>query len=575
MKNRVIYIVIAVCISFVQPLIAQPLEDTSELNKTIKVYSEYKPQINDAQRLSVNPTAYDTVKVPVELKYSFEAAPIDVVSELRTLRAVSVKGDKLQDLFRGYAAVGGGNYNSFMADLRFMTERSRQYQNGIEFLHNSSAGKIRFEDNEKHPANYMYNTLSVYTKRFLPSVTLSAGVKPSFNRYLQYGRDVNSPLLSEISYDKKDIRRNMFSNQSYVGVQSNTANLDYLNYDGNFGHIITVINPKQVENSINLQAQLKQNVGGLRLGAEFATEWHGVNFVPVDPVIKKNTTQISLKPYLVKTVENFNFEVGLLAQQTIDGNSAFKLYPQVRLSANLLEETVVPYISYCGTYKQYSMLEMLNENPYASNFVLLQPTNTIADVRVGVQGRAATVVPFQAYVQYRVFNNEHFWVNNFKENSENTFVPEYDNGNMFRLHGEIGVSQKLFSALAQLSYNHYSLDNLEYAWHKPAVEAQIDLKYNIQNPLTATNKLVVTAQFFAYGSMYALAEIFPAGSCKAVQMPTIVDFNLHLDYYYNTALVIFCRVNNITATRYQRFYLYPSQRANFLVGLSYSFGNKK
>lgn len=578
MKHKVLpYIIASVGICLSQSLVAQSQEDSPELNKTIKVYSEYKPQINDAQRLSVSPTAYDTVRLPVELKYTFEAAPVDVVSELRTLRAVSVKGDKLQDLFRGYAAIGGGNYNSFMAEFRFMTERSRKYQNGIEFLHNSSAGKIRFEDDEKYPANYMNNTLSIYTKRFLPKVTLSAGIKPSFNRYLNYGRNVNSSYISEVSYAKKEIRRTMFSNQSYVGVQSTNASLDYLNYAANLEHIITAINPKMLENSINLQAHVKQNISELLLGVDFETEWNGVNFEPNDIEIKKNTTQISLKPFLEKSVENVNFKIGLLAQQTIDANSTFKLYPQARISAQFLKQTVVPYISYQGSYKQYSMLEMLNENPHVSDLTLLQPKNTIADLRLGVQGRAATIIPFHAYIQYNVFNNEHFWENNFVAQQENTFVATYDNGNMFRVHGEIGVQQKLFSALAQLSYNHYSLDKLEYAWHKPGIEAQIDLKYNVQNPVKATNKLVATAQFFAYGSMYALTEDFPDAilSYSAEKMPAIVDFNIHLDYYFNTALIVFCRVNNITATRYQRFHLYPSQRTNFLAGLSYSFGNKK
>lgn len=578
MKHKVLpYIIASVGICLSQSLVAQSQEDSPELNKTIKVYSEYKPQINDAQRLSVIPTAYDTVRLPVELKYTFEAAPVDVVSELRTLRAVSVKGDKLQDLFRGYAAIGGGNYNSFMAEFRFMTERSRKYQNGIEFLHNSSAGKIRFEDDEKYPANYMNNTLSIYTKRFLPKVTLSAGIKPSFNRYLNYGRNVNSSYISEVSYAKKEIRRTMFSNQSYVGVQSTNASLDYLNYAANLEHIITAINPKMLENSINLQAHVKQNISELLLGVDFETEWNGVNFEPNDIEIKKNTTQISLKPFLEKSVENVNFKIGLLAQQTIDANSTFKLYPQARISAQFLKQTVVPYISYQGSYKQYSMLEMLNENPHVSDLTLLQPKNTIADLRLGVQGRTATIIPFHAYIQYNVFNNEHFWENNFVAQQENTFVATYDNGNMFRVHGEIGVQQKLFSALAQLSYNHYSLDKLEYAWHKPGIEAQIDLKYNVQNPVKATNKLVATAQFFAYGSMYALTEDFPDAilSYSAEKMPAIVDFNIHLDYYFNTALIVFCRVNNITATRYQRFHLYPSQRTNFLAGLSYSFGNKK
>lgn len=592
MKNKVTaYIVIAISVCFAQPLTAQSQQDSPELERTIKVYSEYKPQINDAQRLSVNPTAYDTVKVPVELQYSFEAAPIEVNSALRTLRAVSVKGDKLQDLFRGYAAVGAGNYASFMADVRFMTERSRKYQNGVEFLHNSSAGKIRFENDEKHPANYMNNTLSLYTKRFLPHITLSAGVKPTYNRYLKYGRDVNSPILTpqDVQYDKKDIRRTMFSNQTYIGVQSNSANLNYLNYGSNLAHVVTVINPKQIENSIAIQAQARQNLGELLIGAEFSTEWNGVNFLPVDTTFfdttltKKNTTQISLKPYLVKNVDVFDFEVGLLAQQTFDANSKFTLYPQVRIAARLCNQTVMPYISYSGNYKQYSMLEMLNDNPYTTDFVLLQPTNYPVDVRVGARGRFAHIFPFHAYAQFKMFDNEYFWVNDFSTDDRNTFMPVYDDGNVLRLHGEIGISQKLLAVLAQLSYNHYWLDNEEQAWHRPAIESQIDVKWNIQNPLTANNKLVVTAQFFAYGSMYAQAETiqsFPAVGAHMVsfeskKLPTIADFNIHLDYYYNTALVIFCRVNNITATRYQQFYLYPSQRTNFLLGLSYSFGNKK
>ncbi|MCL2329279.1 MAG: hypothetical protein FWC39_12310 [Bacteroidetes bacterium] len=582
MKNKVtLYIVIAISVCFAQSVVAQSQpQESPELEKTIKVYSEYKPQINEAQRLLVNPTAYDTVKVPVELNYSFEAMPIDVVSELRTLRAVSVKGDKLQDLFRGYAAVGAGNYSSFMADVRFMTERSRQYQNGVEFLHNSSAGKIRFENDERYPANYMYNTLSLYTKRFLPHVTLFAGVKPSFNRYLKYGRDVNAPILTpqDVHYDKKDIRRTLFSNQTYVGVQSNSANLNYLNYGSNLGHVVTVINPKQIENSIALQAQARQDLGGLLLGAEFSTTWNGVNFVPADTTLTKNTTQISLKPYLVKNVDIFGFEVGLLAQQTIDGNSKFTLYPQVQLSARLANQTVTPYVSYSGNYKQYSMLEMLNSNPYTTDFTLLQPTNYPADVRLGLRGRFAHIFPFHVYGQYKMFDNEYFWVNDFSTDERNTFVPVYDNGNMFRVHGEIGISNKLLTVLAQLSINHYSLDNELYAWHKPAGEIQIDVKWNIQNPLTANNKLVVTSQFFVYDGMYARSEEihgFVSNFYEPILLPAIVDFNIHLDYYFNTALVIFARVNNITATRYQRFYLYPSQRTNFLVGLSYSFGNKK
>ncbi|MDR2963569.1 MAG: hypothetical protein LBU90_08090 [Bacteroidales bacterium] len=570
-------------------LMAQSQPDSPELNKSIKVYSEYKPQVADAQRLTVNPTAYDTVKVPVELHYSFDAAPIEVTSELHTLRAVSVKGDKLRDLFRGYATVGGGNYATFMAQAGFMSERSRQYQNGIEFSHRSSAGKIRFEDNTKYPANYQFTNLSLYTKRFFTHQTLSAGITPSLNSYLKYGRNVVTPTeLTEwlATAAKKDYRRTQFSNRTYAGLQSNTANAYRFQYNTNVAHTITAINPRLAENSLQLRAQGRQNVGEMYIGGEFETAWNGVNFTPSDTLIRRNTTQISLRPYLFKQIEIFDFELGLLVQQTFDGNSAFKPYPQARFSARLWQQSVTPYIAYKGYYKQHSMLEMLNENPYAADSTLLQASDFPIDAQLGIQGRVAQILPFHAYAQFKRFKNEHFWVNSFANNQENTFLPVYDNGNLIRLHGEFGVSQKVLSALAQLSYNHYALKTEEFAWHKPEVEAQIDVKWNIQNPLTGNNKLIVTSQFFAYGNIYAQLPhyVFPDSweTIDAIsetptykKLPNIIDFNLHLDYYYNTALLIFCHVNNITATRYQQFYLYPSQRTNFLLGVSYSFGNKK
>ncbi|HPM12061.1 MAG TPA: hypothetical protein PK734_01070 [Bacteroidales bacterium] len=59
-------------------------------------------------------------------------------------------------------------------------------------------------------------------------------------------------------------------------------------------------------------------------------------------------------------------------------------------------------------------------------------------------------------------------------------------------------------------------------------------------------------------------------------MNALFDINLGVEYFYNSVMVVFFNVNNITAHSYQQYYLYPNQRTNFLVGLSYSFaGNRE
>jgi len=62
---------------------------------------------------------------------------------------------------------------------------------------------------------------------------------------------------------------------------------------------------------------------------------------------------------------------------------------------------------------------------------------------------------------------------------------------------------------------------------------------------------------------------------NAVKLKNLYDINLGFDYYYNSLFVIFADINNIIGNKSQEYYLYPMQRTNFLIGLTYSFGGYK
>ena len=56
-------------------------EESQDLQRTIQVYSEYKPQISDASRISVNPKVYDTLDLQVNLKYDVVIVSVDKTEE--------------------------------------------------------------------------------------------------------------------------------------------------------------------------------------------------------------------------------------------------------------------------------------------------------------------------------------------------------------------------------------------------------------------------------------------------------------------------------------------------------------
>ncbi|OQA98866.1 MAG: hypothetical protein BWY22_00695 [Bacteroidetes bacterium ADurb.Bin217] len=577
MKNCVMrYIVLlTVSLSVIVQLYGQQDSISTELNKTIVVPSDYKPQISDAIRLSVPPRAYDTLDLRVDLNYSIQSKPIETAYTLRTLKPVSVVGDKLPELYKGYAAVGFGNYSSSYVNIKYATERSRIKQQGVELYHNASAGKVRFENDAKLPAGYTQDYLYAHAKRFYPEFTATASIKPMYASVLKYGHQLFDSAIVQVPdtiLTKRNIRRNFFANQTKFGIQSTNTDVFKLQYVAGIQHQLTVSNPKSVENYIEFQAKAAQQFEQIQTGALLYVGWSGLNFIPLDTLLQKSSTKIQLLPYAGTSVDDWTLRVGINLVESI-GLNRFKAYPDVQFDYNLFSYSLIPYIRYSGDYKHYSMFQMLQENPFTSNFVTLRPTNYKVLLELGTKGRLLRTIPFLASCTISQFEDMYFWVNDVAGTSgvQNSFVPVYDNGSLITLHGETGIKRKNLDIQATINYYQYALDSIQRAWHRPAFESSLTLKYAIVNPITNKNKLIVSSQLFYEDIMYA--QTYDA---KPYKMNALFDINLGVEYFYNSVMVVFFNVNNITAHSYQQYYLYPNQRTNFLVGLSYSFaGNRE
>ena len=74
-----------------------------------------------------------------------------------------------------------------------------------------------------------------------------------------------------------------------------------------------------------------------------------------------------------------------------------------------------------------------------------------------------------------------------------------------------------------------------------------------------------------YARVFSLDSLgLPVTPLIAKELKPYVDANLGIEYRYNKALSAFLNINNIAARRYERYYGYPSQRINFILGISYS-----
>jgi len=122
-----------------------------------------------------------------------------------------------------------------------------------------------------------------------------------------------------------------------------------------------------------------------------------------------------------------------------------------------------------------------------------------------------------------------------------------------------GNLKKNLKFLLRGDYYDYS----EEVYHKPEYELTLNTSYNLRD------KILIDANLFYTGPRKALIE-HSGLDPETVDMEGFFDGNLTAEYRYTRLLSFFIRLNNFSASSYQKFYYYPVQRFQIMGGFSYA-----
>ncbi|HPY81956.1 MAG TPA: hypothetical protein PLU45_01235, partial [Bacteroidales bacterium] len=297
-------------------LFAQEDSISRELNKSIRVLSEPVVQLSDVVRLNERPQTHDTLTIPVDIRYVIHTKPVATTYEIKTLKAVNVTGDKLQELYRGQLSLGFGNYAKSFANLRFMSERSRRQQAGIDIYHYASAGKVKLESNQKVPAGYSTNYISAHGKLFKDKIVLSGSITPHLETVHMYGIETDSLIapnneIYDTTIAKKDSQRRIFSLTTQGMISSRDTKAEQYKHMQKILHDFTLVTPKLYENHIALSSEGSKKLEKMTVGYTSNFRWSSINFNPLDSVCSQNFSQLTLLPFIATSLENWNLHAGI------------------------------------------------------------------------------------------------------------------------------------------------------------------------------------------------------------------------------------------------------------------------
>lgn len=520
--------------------------------------SSFVPTIKDAIKFSDLPEIKDSVKRITNIKYGITSQPMFPKYQVQTIDAAKLQNEPLPKLYHSLLKIGYGPiYNMPYGEFWIANNRSRDNNYGAHLKHFSSTAHL---DGVGY-SGYSDNVINVFGKQFYKKHTLSGDFNYERNVIHYYGYNTDLNKLD----DKTFTRQRYQFIQPKLQLLSHYTDSTHINHDIQLSFYNLQNLHRESENNIKLDALGSLFINKEKLNVGFLTDYY--NHKQSNDTL--NDLIVSLSPSFEAKGKQWHADIGLTG--TLDNfknTTRFYFFPKINVNYNVYENMIIPYAGVSGGLIKNSFRKLSVENPFVDTTLSYTNTNNKYNLFIGLRGNLSSKTSYDAKVSYARYDSLHFFVINYSGTNEvyNRFKTVYDNATLLNVSGQLKYqyTEKLH-LVAKGNYYLYKTKNLTHAYQKPDFDLTFSGIYNLQS------KIIVRADLFFVGKQWALSQTTVNNElvAKNKQLQGYFDANVEAEYRYSKMLSFFARLNNIASQRYYKWDQYPSQRFNFMIGLTF------
>lgn len=543
---------------------------TKTYNEEITVVAPYDPIIPDAFKISFNPTVNDTITSLPTMKYNIMPRIADVKPEIEKLPAVKLVAEPISKLYRNYVKVGVGNNSALYGELFSSTLRSKKSLFTIRLKHQSASGKIK----SFGPPQNSRNEVVLSASKFFDLHSLSGKAYYFRDAVHLYGYNINDiPFIVA----KDDIRQHFFRSGAEAEFASNYKTDDKLNHVFGLSYYYMAGGYDNKENNFRFTTSLDKKVDLFKLDED---QTLGIlagydHLTQKDSITKINSGILLINPFIKAQVNEYSFKAGIKMNVSMDTLTKAHIYPILEARLELIPGALKLFAGIGGGIERISLKNTVAENPFVSSILPWSYVNDKFNAYGGIQSNISRSFNFNASISSSTYENYPFFVTDTSALLLNSFTYLFDDISVVRIKGELEFIKSSRIRLATVgTYNIYSMGLQEYAWYKPAYELELTGRYDIQNKIILTAKATINSSVWALVPQQTPIVHLNEGeqyTFDAQKIKGWFDINLGAEYKFNKALSFWLNFNNLTNSRYYRWYNYKSYGINLLGGLSYSF----
>ena len=560
-------------------------QNDNTYNESVVVKGSYTPVIEQAEKLYFPARITDTLsRIEHTFQYSITPTRLRASYEPTRIRAARIVGEPATRLYNNYLRLGMGNYWSPMADLYWCSTRDRLKTYGVRVNHRSSWDKL-----PDYGSNHFGLTdVTLFGKYIVGErYQLHTDIGYEHDHNLAYGF-TDSTLLHTLHPDTGtplNLTRDDIALRDYIasynvatwniGIRNMELDANKLGFaaDVHLSDLWSVWGQNELNLNLNGDVHYGFNImnqykGIAHLRAEWDAYKYGLdcdrrplgnyNDVLNDPWFTDGTGNIvKINPYADFIFRGLNIHAGLTtgwAGFSTNGNTMFRLFPDVTFSKKLMKDNLVLSVAALGGFDANSLNSIRQVNPYVTLWL-----NRCATQHYDFVGHArwtlSRKLEANAEVSYSMLHNDLTFRLDPNYSLGNVFAPVYVDDNRLAVGADIAfVNDEMITLRAGGHYYHYDLRPL----YRPDWDAlvAVDLNYHYK--------------WFFHLEGQLLGKVDSDNGT----LPMRYGINAEVEYRHNRALSFFLKMDNLAFQRYWYWDNYPSQRGLFILGLTYTIPHK-
>lgn len=534
--------------------------------------------VEDAHRLTSQPTILDTVFPTPNTSYPLLAINYDPTFDISRIEPAKVNlQQKLPQLYNGYARLGIGSILMPLAEVYYNNGRSRKLNYGVHAHHLSSFGKMR----NVAPANFdrtnVRGFVGINEKKYSWDVE-GLYKNQGLHFYGFPNEKANKDSIAQ-RFNTVGLKGGFRSHGKDTMGLNWKATIEYRHFNDRKPKIDSLKDWRSRENYFSILAGAEYLWGTEVFAADLQVQHNAYKFgIENDTIgglggIVTNNTIISLRPSISTYSKNqkLKAKIGFDFSASIGAKSKVYLYPVAEVKYSLFNDILIPYIGVTGGLKQQTYKRLTDDNEFVLSHVSLQNEHQAADGYFGIKGTLSKRIGFNAFISFSHVKGKAMFVTDTLYSGRNRFNVIYDTMNITKIEGSIfyQLKEKVKIDLIGRYYSYNARNNI-FAWNMPQVQVVLRGTYNLYS------KFILTVDLNMEGGRRAMVfgpdkNVHEEDGQYGLKLGFLADANIGLEYRYNKRISGFLNFNNVAAQRYKRWYNYPVQGFQAMLGVTFRF----